>query len=201
MDEDLVVPLPEPASKAENDAKILADFQSLWLRTTFWLRSYFQSLLDNSKDLPVAAAGLFTLPNSFYHAFEPYFGSDIAQQVYNIIYEMIRIGDQLIGASKISDYAQVSEIARQWYDSTARAASYYASINPYWDELELYTLLSQYGMWKIQGILAYLQGNFEEELSINYQLEMLSLAIGSYMARGIIARNAALQGQNGVSSQ
>ena len=197
MNENLLNPIPGVANLSYDEMNIIAEFQRLWIRVAFWMRAYFKSSLENSKDLQAVTAQLFELPTDFYNAFKPYFGEEVARQIYNIVYGLVYTNYQLVNAYKNNDTAAIDASTRQWYSGASQFAAYLASINKFWDYDLMNSLLFQYGKLKIQEIIAYYTQDYESEIKIYNDLEDVAVLIGSYMARGIIAMNASKQSQLG----
>jgi len=105
---------------------IIRDFQRLWIQVAFWMRAFFKSTLEESADLPAVTARLFRLPTDFYNLFLPYFGEEVAQQVYDIIYAFINTNYQLVNAYNNNDTA--ATIIR----INGRSACFISTENKFW---------------------------------------------------------------------
>ena len=196
MNETLLNQIPGVANPTYEDMNIVAESQRLWLQLAFWMRAYFRSALEKSADLPVVTAQLFTLPQKFHDIFRTYFSEEIASQIYGIVYELINTNYQLVNAYLNNDAAAVDAATRRWYTEAAQGADYLAGINKFWDSNTISDLLFKYGNLKIQEIVAYYNKDYEDEIKIYNALKNKANKAAqtcNYMARGIIARNAALR--------
>ncbi|HVI41841.1 MAG TPA: hypothetical protein VM577_14415 [Anaerovoracaceae bacterium] len=193
MNEDMLTTIPDVKNLTYEQMNIIAKFQRLWIQVALWMRTFFKSTLEDSKDLPAVTARLFEIPADSYNAVRPYFSEEVSQQFYNIIYGLINTNYELVNAYKNNDTAAIDASTVKWYQGASEFAAFLASVNKFWDEALWNSLLFKYGQLKIQEIIAYYTGNYENEIKIYDSLEDTAALIANYMARGIIAMNEASQ--------
>ena len=190
MREEIATPIPGVDNLTYEQMNIITKFQRLWIHVALWMKTFFNSTIEDSKDLPAVTTRLFELPADFYNAFRPYFSEEVSQQLSTIIYGLVYFNWQLVNAYKNNDRSAIDSSTVQWYKGANKLAAFLASINKYWDEGLWNSLLFQYIKLKIQEIIAYYSGEYELEINIYENLEDIAVLMGSYMARGIIAMNA-----------
>jgi len=172
---------------------ILINYQSLWANLALWIRSVMRSTVFNTPDLQTNVNQLFNkVPQDFYNAFWLFYGQEISQYFLNYLTRFIASALQLINAYRDNDIETINASTRQWYQSADDLAAFLASINVYWDSNQWRSLLYEYVRLEIEEIIAFQSGNYEHEVVIFNRKQYLSDLMGSYMARGIIARNAAI---------
>ncbi len=185
--------IPDIDNLTYEEMNIISDFQRLWLQIAVWMRSFFRSSIRNSEDLEAVTARLFEIPTDFYNRFLLYFGEEAAREMYNIVYNLVSTNFALVNAYKSSDQAAIDEATRMWNQGAGEMSAFLANINKIWDESVFRTLMFQYGKLKVEEIIAYLTHDYEKEIRIYNSLEDVAVLIGSYMGRGIIARNLAMR--------
>lgn len=174
---------------------ILINYQSLWANLALWIRSVMRSTVFNTPDLQANVTQLFNkVPQDFYNVFWLFYGQEISQYFLDYLTRFIASALQLINAYKVNDIVAINSSASQWYQSADDLAVYLASINIYWDADQWKSLFYHYIKLEIEEIIAFQRGNYEQEIAMFYSKQDLSDLMGSYMARGIIARNAGLNG-------
>lgn len=185
--------VPDVDNLTYDEMNIIGDFQRLWLQIALWMRAFFKSSLEDLEDLQAVTARLFEIPTDFYNHFLLYFGEEAARQIYDIVYDLVTTNYQLVNAYKTNETTAIDESARMWYQGANELSTFLANINKFWDAKILETLLFQYGKLKIEEIIAYFTNDYEKEIRVYNTLEDIAVLIGSYMGRGIIARNAAMR--------
>lgn len=166
--------------------------QKLWSQFALWMREFQHCTLDGSKKLQSVTSRLYErLPLDFYNLFEVFYGEEIAQQYLNIFSKFIIGAWQLLQAYTSGDQQAIDSCMVQWYRTADTLAAFLARNNIYWNEEQWKSLLYQYIRSYLQGIVAYLGGDYEQEIAIYDNLEDISGRMAGYMAKGIIARNLA----------
>lgn len=177
---------------------ILFNYQRLWTQLATWMRSFIFSTFEESENLPAVTTRLFEkLLLDFYNAFRIFYGVDLSQQFLNALTKFLSNAWQLVNAYKNDDTSLINSSTIQWYQSADELARFLAQVNFYWNEGQWRNLFYQYIRLKIQEIIAIRGGNYEQEIEIYDRIEDLTTIMGSYMARGIIARNI-FAPQNGI---
>ena len=186
--EDVVKPLPGIQTFTYEDVNTMLNFQQLWIELVVWMRDYFRSTLENHPNQAVVENRLFgDLPMDFYTEFSKYFSPEISQQFLNLLTKLININIDLVNAYKNNDDAALDANTKQWYQVADEMAAFLASINPYWDQERIKGFLDDYIKFKIQEIIAFLNGNYELEARIFDDLENKAIELAAYMATGMIA--------------
>ncbi|HML36404.1 MAG TPA: hypothetical protein PKA19_03125 [Bacillota bacterium] len=166
--------------------------QRLWTQFAMWMRNFALGTLDDSRNLADTTNRLFeALPLDFFNMFRVFYGDEIAQQFLNIFSKFISSTWPLLQAFRNNDQAALDSSTVQWYQTADELAVFLARNNIYWNEDQWRSLLYQYIRAYIQGVIAYQNGEYGQEISIYDTIENISNRMGGYMARGIIARNLA----------
>lgn len=185
--EDVVKPLPGILTFTYEDVNTMLNFQQLWIELVVWMRDYFKSTLENHPNQAAVENRLFgDLPMDFYTEFSKYFSPDIAQQFLNYLTKLININIDLVNAYKTSDDAALDAYTKQWYQTADELAAFLARINPYWNKEKISGFLDDYIKFKIQEIIAFLNGNYELETRIFDDLENKAIEFAAYLSTGMI---------------
>jgi hypothetical protein len=192
VNQEIGTPIPGVDSLTYEQMNVITEYQRLWMQIASWMRAFFKSSLEDSADLAAVTARLFEIPIDFYNAFRPYFTEEQSTQLYNIVYRLVYNNYELINAYKANDRVPIDASTIDWYQGASELAAFLASVNIYWDQAILDSLLFSYGKLKIEEIIAYYNQEYQKEINIYNTLEDSAVLIGSYMARGIIAREASI---------
>ena len=196
--EEVVNPIPRIENLTYEDAMILLNIQRLWLEVIQWMRSFFHSSLGNRPEQTAIANRLFLeLPADLYDEFIKYFSEEESQQFLNIISQLISINWDIMNAYKANDRASIELGTARWYQTANELAAFLATINEYYDESYLRTLLYDYIGLKLNEIIALINGDYALEIQIYDEIKEKVVQIANYMAMGVIA----MQSQHNLPHQ
>lgn len=168
----------------------IINYQRVWSEFSTWMRNFMYSTVNNSPDLSAVTNRLYSTQTDFYNLFRVFYGPEVSQYFVNLILSFITSATSVINGVKNNDQTSVNSSVAQWYQNADALSAFLGQINPFWDERQWRNLLYQYIAMSNQSITSTAGGNFELEIAINNRLQDLTYILGSYMARGIIARNA-----------
>ena len=169
----------------------LITFQKLWTDLSMWLRALLISMAENLEDQEAVTHQLYSIPADFYNIFRVFYGPSISQQLLNLLSGLTTDARNLIASLIAGDDESVDLNLSQMYRTVNDLAAFLSRINVYWDEDQWTYLLNQFVRLFVNEAVAYLSKNYEQEIQIYNRLDDLTDIMGSYMARGIIARSAA----------
>lgn len=165
-------------------------FQRLWQQLAMWMRNLLMSIIGTLPNRMAVTNRVFVgVPTSFTNVFGVFYGPQLAQEFRNLLANFIQSGWMLIEAMKTGDTEAANDNTVRWYQAADELAAFLARMNVYWDQVQWRGLLHQFIRLNIEQITAALGGDFEREVQIYDSLENIAVLMGSYMARGIIARN------------
>ena len=174
---------------------ILLEFLRLWSQLAMWTRSLILSTVNDTGNKTAVINHLYSIPTEFYRAFRIFYGAAISQQILNLLTNFITAQWRLIHALHEGNQQLVDELTITLYQTADQFAEYIAPLNVYWDVNHWKSLLYQYIRLVIDEMVAMMAGDHDKEIEIHRRLDDVAEIIGSYMARGIIARNLAMGGQ------
>lgn len=172
----------------------LLSFERLWTDLSVWLRSMLISTAEGLRNREAVMYRLHSVISDFYNIFRVFYGPLISQQFSDMLTRFVTNARLLVESMKAGDQAGVDAAAAQMYRAADDLSSLFARINIYWDQEQWNYLLYQFVRMFIEETVAMLSGDFEQEIIIYERLDDLTDIMGSYMARGIIARSVAPSG-------
>ncbi len=191
--QDLYTQFPETTYRITYEQmSTLIAFLELWSQLAMWTRSLVVSTAENLENKTATVNHLFTIPTDLYYTFRIFYGSAISQQLLNLLTNFITNEWRLIDALKAGNRENVDESTVRIYQTADDLAAMLSRINVYWDEEQWKSLLYQFIRLMIDEMVAMMAGEYEREIEIYRRLEESAKLIGSYMARGIIARSAGI---------
>lgn len=197
--EELLTIIPGTTMLTYEQVGVISDFRKVWNELAYWMRDFTYSLVDNHENLYAVTNKMYReIPLDFYNSLVVFYGEEIAERFLNLISQQILLFWRLIDAVKNKNTAVVDTTTQELYANSTAMATFMAQINPYWDEELWKNLLDLYISMKIEQILAIVQKNWDREIQIFSRIESHARIMGSYMARGVIARGLVPGGQAGT---
>lgn len=161
-----------------------------WTNIASWTRAYLRATVYDLPYLNATFNQLYNIPSEFYNSISIFYGTKIAQEFINLLSNFTMSEMRLIEGMNSGDQELVNTNTTQLYQNAGELASFLSKINVYWDEDIWKNFLYQYIKMTIDEIIALMGGNFEQEIAIYNSLEDITVLMGSYMARGIIASSS-----------
>lgn len=167
----------------------IINFQRVWADFSVWVRNFLYSTAGNSPDLTPTTNRLYSTQTEFYNLFNTFYGPEVSQHFVNHILNFITSATNVIKGVKDNDQETVKSHMVQWYQNADNLAVFLAQINLFWDMIQWRDLFYQYIAMSNKAITSAVGGDYEQEITIYNRIQDLTYILGSYMARGIIARN------------
>lgn len=167
----------------------LIAFLDIWRRLAMWIRSLVTSIVYDLDNKDATVNELFRIPSELYDTLRIFYGPTIAQQILNLLTNFITSVWRLVEAMKTGDQENVDASTQQLYQTADELAAFLAPINIYWDEQQWRSLLNQTIRLLIDEVVFALSKNHEQEIIAFNRMQEIASLMGSYMARGIIARS------------
>jgi len=164
---------------------VLQNMVTLWTNYAMWTRSLMISTLLGLPESQAVRNRVYAIPTEFYSALRIFYGERIAQQFLNYFQRYIVLQAQLIDALERNDQNAADTYTQQLYRNADEMAAFLGQF-PYWDERQwkqyLYNDINLY----LREARAFMQGDYEGEISIFERILLNASDIGRYMARGIL---------------
>ena len=165
---------------------LLNQLRLLWSQHVYWTRFFIISTASDLPDLPVVTGRLLQNPKDFAGLLATFYGTCSARELQNLLTEHLKIGVDLVTASKNKEKDKAAQLKRQWYENAQEIACFLAEINPCWDKCKWETMLkSLLDMTEKEASLR-LSGNYAADTEIFGDIESEAMIMADYMFYGII---------------
>lgn len=167
-------------------AALTDTFRDLWTQHVMWTRSFIISTAASLDDLKYVTERLMRNPADFAKILCNYYGSKKAQKFQQLLTEHLSIAGALVGALKAGNTDLANTERKKWYANAEEIAEYLACINPYWSKEKWKCLLDEHLKMTEEEAVYRLNGNYEKDIAKYDLISCQALAMGDYMAEGII---------------
>jgi len=158
----------------------------LWSQLAMWRREYLIGLASNFGNLELIENRLYNVTTDFGNVFESFFGVQAANRMEYYFTVQASIMNEIAAAMKSGDNETVNNATKRLYENVDDMAAFLANLNPYWNEVNMRSLLYDYYRLTLIESLNILSGNLEEAVRIYEDLEDYVLEIADYMTQGFI---------------
>ncbi|MBR0597630.1 hypothetical protein [Sinanaerobacter chloroacetimidivorans] len=184
----ITLPVDEGFSFTYEQMNINNTFQKLWFLLAVFMRNYIYAVMLNLPSEEAVAERLYQVPADFRNALQIFYGTEIAGMFNNMFTNFLTKPASIMEGMKTNNQELVNQGTQEWYQTAGEIAAFLDRINLFWDENQWRYLLNQYISLNIEMILAIATGDYRKEIQIYERIFDLTSIMGTYMARGIIAR-------------
>lgn len=161
------------------------EMHRLWMEHVFWTRLLIISLVDNLKDTEQTTKRLLQNPGDIARLFETYYGPNVAFKVNELLTDHLVIGDQLIKAFIKNDSNAINNLNQKWYQNADSMAIAFSSINRYYKQDELRTMLYNHLDLTKEEVAARLNKDYIKDVQIFDQVEKQAIHMADDFTNGI----------------
>lgn len=158
----------------------------LWSQLAMWRREYLIALASGFGDLKLVEERLYNVTTDFGNVFESFFGVEVANRMEYYFTVQASFLNEIAHAIKSGDNEAVNNVTRRLYENVDDMAAYLSAINPYWNQVNMKSLLYDYYRLTLIESVNILSGNLEEAARLYEDLEDYVLEIADYLAQGFI---------------
>lgn len=151
-----------------------------------WRRDYLVSLAYDVGDLQLIADRLYNVTTDFGNVFESFIGVAAANRMEYYFTVQASILNEIANAMKTGNNEAVNQATRRLYENVDDMAAYLAEINPYWNQVNMRSLLYDYYRQTLLEMVSILAGNQEEAIRQYEVLEDYVLEVADYLTEGFI---------------
>lgn len=164
---------------------LVKSMRNLMAQLAYLSRMYFGAVFSGFGDAEAIANKLYSLPRRFQEKAELIFGAPLSEEFLNLLSLHAVYVQALTNAFATGDQEAVNNYAQLLYQNADSIAAHYATMNPFWDEMQWQTLLYNYINLLVQDAAALHAGEFEKELDLFERMTIATLAMGDYLAQGL----------------
>jgi hypothetical protein len=151
-----------------------------------WRRDYLVSLAYDIGDLQLIVDRLYHVTTDFGNVFESFIGVEAANRMEYFFTVQASILNEIAIAIKSGDNEAANQATKRLYENVDDMAAYLAEINPYWNQVNMRSLLYDYYRQTVLEIVSILSGNQEEAIRLYEDLEDYVLEIADYLTGGFV---------------
>jgi len=168
------------------ELELMNAMRMTWEQHVFWTRMTIISMAENLKDVDLVSARLLQNATDMGNLFRPYYGDDIANKITSLFRDHLTIAAQLITAAKNGDANAAANYEKQWYANADAIADFLSSINPYYNNQVLRTMLHEHLALTKQEAVERLSGEYAKDIATFDKIEQQALMMADYLSSGII---------------
>lgn len=175
-----------PAGGRTSAAELVNDMRMLWEQHVAWTRMTIISMAAGLPDTEAVTQRLLRNPDDFEKALTPYYGREKAANFSRLFKTHLVIAAELVRAAKAGDSKAAADAEKRWYANADEIAAYLSSINPYWSEQALKTMLHEHLALTKEEAVERLNQNYEADIAVYDRIEKQALTMADVLARGIV---------------
>lgn len=119
----------------------------------------------------------------------PFYGAKSTAEFQELFTQHLLIAADLVNAAKRQDVVKADDARKRWYQNADDIASFFSSINPFWNEQTWRSMLySHLEMTEKEAVLR-LGGNYLADIKIFHEIEEEALKMADYMFCGILKQH------------
>jgi hypothetical protein len=173
-----VVSLADPSA-------LRGSMRDLWTDHVVWTRSYVVAAVAGDPSAQAAAKRLMKNQEDIGLAIAPYYGSEAAGKLTNLLKEHINIAVDLVAAAKAKDNARLTEADKRWHTNSADIATFLSGANPNWPRETLRVMLDEHLRLTTEEAKARLEGRWDDDVRYFDQILDQALHMADALTDGI----------------
>lgn len=150
-----------------------------------WTRHYLINRYLGIGNEEIILQRLIGVVDEFARMLAIVFGPEVIQEHMPLFHTHIDLLTSLISAQIEGNAEVVNEVTRLLYANAEEIASFLASINPFWDEIQLRNNLFRYLQYTIAESITFLTGEYDRNIDILAQALRRTENYGNYLALGL----------------
>lgn len=158
----------------------------LWRDLATWLRSYLISTYAGLDIQQAISERLYRIPLEYGNILKLFFGDKITEDYINLLSNYVKIFEFLFNAQKSGDINAVNEYTRQLYENDNQRAAFLSSINPYWQEDTLKSLMYSFTSKTIDESTTFLTREYQKNIEIFDSILNDTTIMGDYFSEGLL---------------
>jgi len=164
---------------------LIVNSRIAWLRLSTWVRAYIISRYAGIGTEEEVFGRLYLEALNFSDMIQLFFGRENSQKNAEYLNKFTFLLRDLISAQLSGNTEEVQKIAARMDQNANDAASFFASINPYWSESEWKELLGTLLRLTSEEANYFASGNYREDIETFDQITALTMKAGDVFARGL----------------
>lgn len=172
----------EPRSKTDPSLT----FRRLWTEQVLWTRLFLISAAADMEDLHAVTVRLFRNPADFGTELQKFYGREKAGNVARLMTDHLILLAQLAENRKREEEEAAGETRKKWFDCAGQLASYFAEINPYWNQRDWQSMLYSHLKATEEQAVRRLRHQYSADVALYDRIQSQALEMADAMSRGIL---------------
>lgn len=171
-------------SKAEVDLRNA--MRTLWEQHVAWTRMVIISIAAGLPDEDLVTKRLLRNATDMANLLSNYYGEKNAATFHRLMTDHLVLADRLVKAAKAGDSEGAAKIEKLWYENADDLAAFLHSINPYWSEEELRSMLYDHLALTKAEAVARLSKDYATDIATFDKIEQQALGMADAFTNGIV---------------
>lgn len=162
--------------------------RTMWFNLVIWIRNFMLSKYLRFGNVDQVYARLSRIPAEFINALRDFFGDNPILNDYQMqLNELVDLIDSFTSAQMEGNTEELQRITQLLYQNANDRANSLASLNPYWNQSEIRSLLNNNITGTLQQSTTFLTGNYAANTDIYSTLLLQAEDISELIAQGLIS--------------
>ena len=172
----------EPRKKADPTLT----FRRLWAEQVLWTRQFLISTAGDMEDLHAVTARLFRNPADFGTELQKFYGRGKAWQVARMMTDHLVLLAQLTENQKRGEEEDAGKTRKKWFENAGQLASYFAEINPYWNQRDWQSMLYSHLKATEEQAVRRFRRQYSADIALYDRIQAQALEMADEMSLGIL---------------
>lgn len=158
----------------------------IWRDLATWLRAYMISLYGNIGNVDAINQRLYKIPVQYGNIFRLFFGDQITEQLIFFVTQYIALYQSLFIARLNNDVESVNKYTQQLYQNIEARAGLFSTVNPYWNENEIASLITSFTNMNVEAAKSLLRGEYNKSIDVFDRLLSYTTVMGDFLSEGLL---------------
>ena len=168
-----------------NQTNLLFHIRNLWRELATWTRAYMITKNANLEIADYVFERLYKVLSDFADALSMFLGNQTAEQFMKYLSVQLILTKELIDAQVAGNTVLVNEIFQQLFHNADERAKFMASVNPFWNESVIKSLIYNYHTYTLQEIRTLLTEEYQKNIDIFDIILKHTDNMGDYLTQGL----------------
>lgn len=164
-----------------------SEMRKLWEEHVTWTRLFIVEAAANLPELASTTQRLMRNQKDIGDAIRPYYGSEAADKLTQLLSEHIVIGVRIVSSAKEGNAAAVDKDSALWNENGEAIATFLSGANPErWPLVDMKKMIQTHLQLTGKELAAHLRENWDEDIGAFDDVRKQVLEMSDMLAQGII---------------
>ena len=166
--------------------KLLLTLRDVWVDHTGWTRNYIISFVAGLPDTTLVAERLLKNQEAIGNAIKPFYGTEAATKLTNLLKGHIMGAVELLKAAKAGNTTVATAAENKWYENADQIATFLSNANPYWSKEALKNMLDNHLALTKSEAVARLTGHYAADIATYDKVRQEANMMSDALVDGIV---------------